>query len=330
MSKENILVTGATGFLGMHTVRALLQDAYRVRAFVQNGQDTKQLEALGVPYTLGDLLNKTDLDKAIQGCNIVIHAAAMTNVLPGRNAKVRAVNIDGTRNMVEIAKRHKIQRFIHIGTANSLGYGSKEHPGDESKPGNCAKYKLDYIDSKLAAQAFILAQVKDHSFPALVLNPTFMIGPGGTINGSNQLIIHVSKRNKIIYPRGGRNYVAVKDVARGIANAVSMGKIGECYILGNKNLSYKEIFGMIATNGGKSLKLFPIPPFILKSVGFMAEVIGKLSAKTPTFSYALAKMSCDEHYYSAAKAVKEITLPQTPLHDAIKEAIDWNRSQNLI
>jgi len=329
MAKEKILVTGATGFLGMHIVKTLISDGWQVCGLVQAGQDTGLLDELGVSYFIGDLLNKADLDKAIATCKIIVHTAAITDILPGRSKKLFTVNYEGTRNLVSLAIKHRVKRFIHVGTANSFGYGSKENPGDEKTSSGNAKYKLDYIDSKLAAQEFILQQVKVNGFPALIVNPTFMLGPGGVNSGSNQLIINVCRRKKLIYPRGGRNYVPVKDVARGIANAIEMGRIGECYILGNINLSYKEIFKLIAETADIKLGLYPVPPIVLKASGIAAQFIAKLNGKKPEFSYALARMSCDENYYSAQKAIRELNMPQNSLQEAIKEAIEWNRSKKL-
>jgi dihydroflavonol-4-reductase len=186
------------------------------------------------------------------------------------------------------------------------------------------------MDSKFKAQQLILKEVKENSLPAIIVNPTFMFGPYDSAPSSGAMIVALHKGKVPGYTSGGRNYVCAKDAAVAIANALTKGRIGECYILGNQNLSYKEAFGKIASIIGVKPPSLPIPSAFAKLYGRVGSLIGTISGKAPAISYPLSRIACDEHYYSAKKAVQELELPQTPVEVGIKECFDWLKENNYL
>jgi dihydroflavonol-4-reductase len=325
-----ILVTGADGLLGSNLVRELLSRGHTVRAFVQPGRQQKTLAGLDIEKFNGSLVNKTEVENAAIGCHAIIHCAASTSVWPARSGVTNMVNVDGTRNILEAVKKHKIEKLIYIGTANSFGFGSKEAPGVEGNPYKSATYGLDYMDSKFKAQQLILNEVKENALPAVIVNPTFMFGPYDSNPSSGAMIVAVFKSKVPGYTAGGRNYICAKDAAVAIANALTKGRIGECYILGNQNLSYQEAFKKIASVVGVKPPSIPVPSVFAKLYGLMGSLIGKLSGKAPAISYPLARIACDDHYYSAAKAVQELDLPQTPVEVGIQECFEWLKENGYL
>jgi dihydroflavonol-4-reductase len=325
-----IFISGADGFVGSNLVRELLNRSHEVVAFVKEGDDPMTIKHLDIDIQYGDLLDTASITKAMKGCDAVVHTAANTAIWPYRSEIQNKINIGGTINMVDAAKTHGVLRFIHVGTANSFGFGSKAKPGDETRPYSSDIYGMDYMDSKYKAHQYILEEVRKNKFPAVVINPTFMFGPYPARLGSAKMIVSVYQKKVPGYTRGGRNYIAVKDVCVGIANALTMGTIGESYIVGHKNLSYKEVFTLIAQVVGVEPPKLAIPSFAAKSFGFVNTIAAKLTKQEPSVSYAMAQMSVDEHYYSARKAIEAIQLPQTPLETAIKESFDWLKEHNYI
>lgn len=318
-----IFITGADGMLGSNLLRKLLQEEHQIVTFLQPDRDIRTIENLAIEKKYGDILNKEDLIKAMAGCDIAIHMAANTNIWPSRSEIVRKVNIEGTSNVIEAVLNNKLKRLIYIGTANSFGYGSKENPGKEENPYKSYGYGLDYMDSKYEAQLLVLKEVKERQLPAVIVNPTFMLGAYDTKPGSGAMILAVYNKKVPGYSPGGRNYVYVNDVATAIVNAINRGKIGECYILGNRNMNYKEAFTLMADVVGVKPPKIKFPAFIAKSYGAISSAIANTFGTTPVVSYNMAKIACDGHYYTAEKAVKELGLPQTPVEHAIKEAFDW-------
>ncbi|MBK8702509.1 MAG: NAD-dependent epimerase/dehydratase family protein [Saprospiraceae bacterium] len=323
-----IIITGADGFVGSNLVRELLSRGHSLIAFVEEGRPTPTLEGLPIEKSYGNLLDPAGLRRAMRGCDALIHVAAVITIWPYRSSIQQRVNIEGTRHAMEAALAEGLKRVVHVGTANSFGFGGKADPGDETRPYQCGKYGLDYMDTKYAAQQLVLSMVKEKGLPALVVNPAFMIGPFASPKGTG-LIIEAVYRDKIKgYTRGGRCYVSVKDVCVAIANALEMGTVGECYILGNENLSYKEIFTAIAEVTGGKPPAGQLPGFLVKSYTWLATMWARLRGKQPLVSYPMGLMSLEEHYYSPAKARRELQLPQTPIKIAIQEAFDWMKQHD--
>lgn len=328
MSK--VLVTGADGMLGSNIVRLLLKNNYEVRVLLLPKSPSTSLDGLDIEKIEGNILSPQDVQAACNGCNAVIHTAANTNIWPNRSEIVRKVNYDGTVHLVQAAQNNNVERFVFIGTANSFGFGSKEQPGDETQPYRCEKYGLDYMDSKLAAQNYVLQQAADNDFPALTVNPTFMWGLYDSKPGAGEMIRAVYQGKVPGYAVGGRNYVHAQDVATAAVNALRMGRIGQSYIAGHRNMDYKEAFGLIATTIGVKAPTLPVPPFAGLLYGRIGSWYGNIFNKKPTVSYPMAQISCDGHYFTSAKAVKELAMPQTKIEIAITDCFNWMKENGIV
>jgi dihydroflavonol-4-reductase len=325
-----ILVTGGDGFLGSNIVRVLLNRGLEVRVFLQKSRTTGTLDDLKVEKCYGDLLVPDEVLEAVQGCDYVIHAAANTSIWPPRSALVRQVNFNGTVNVINAVLATKIKRLVAVGTANSFGSGSMTNPGNEKSPFTAGKYGLDYIDSKLQAQQAILDAVRDKGLNAVILNPTFMLGPYDAKPSSGALLLALYHKKIPGYTASGRNFVHVKDVAVAATNALIMGRSGECYIMANENILYKTFNELVANELNIKPPKFSIPkPFIL-FYGMVAQMMAILTGKPARISYAIARISLDANFYSGEKAVKELELPQTPIRIAVREAFAWFRENGYL
>lgn len=325
-----ILVTGADGFVGSNLVRELLNRGHEIVAFVHHGQHPHTIEDLPITFSHGDVLYPDTIHQAIQGCDGLVHSAAHLGVWPYRSKIQRKVNIDGTLNVMEAALEHGLKRIVFIGTANSYGYGDRQNPGDETRPYNSGHYGLGYMDTKREAQDLVLSMVKEKELPAVVVNPTFMFGPYADMSGARMMIEKILHKKLAGYTPGGRNYVAVKDVCVGIANALERGKIGECYLLGNHNMNYQEIFNAISEVVGVPPPKKAIPSFLVLAFGSIATVLARLKGTPPEISYRMCRISIDENFYSPEKARQELGLPQTPIKVAIQETYDWLRENGKL
>ena len=324
-----ILVTGADGFLGSNVVRELLSRGHQIRALIHPQSQSTTLEGLPIETYKGDLLKPESVIEAAKGMDAIIHTAANTKTWPPRCKSHSAVNIDGTKNILEAARKNNVKRMVYVGTANTFGSGPKENPGKEDNPYNSAHYKLGYMDSKYQAHQLVLAAI-EKGLPAVIVNPTFMFGPHDSGPSSGAMILAIYKGKTPGYPPGGKNYIYVKDSAIGVCNALTMGRIGESYILGNENLSYKEAFELIARQTGVKPPRISMPKFVVLAYGALSSFVGKVFKIEPSVNYPMARVSCDGHYYSPAKAVRELQLPQTPVATAIDEAFKWFKENNKI
>ncbi len=326
---KRILVTGADGLLGSNLVRELLNRGYIVRAFIQPGRTVNTLDGLAIEKFEGDLLSKNSVATALMDCHYMIHAAASTSIWPPRSEVVRKINIEGTQNIAECALEAGIERMVYVGTANSYGFGSKENPGREENSYKAYKYEMDYLDSKLEAHQIVIETVKK-GLNAVIVNPTFMIGPFDSKPGSGSMIIALFKKKIMGIPKGGRNYIYVKDAAIAVANALTMGRPGQGYILGNANLSYQEAFTLMGNTIGVTPPKRKIPDWLVLLIGYLSSVKAKITGMQPIISLQVAKIAIDDHYFTPKKAIEELELPQTPLEVAILEAFEWFKENRYL
>ena len=144
------------------------------------------------------------------------------------------------------------------------------------------------------------------------------------------MILAIAQGKVPACPKGGKNYINTKDVAVAIANALSMGRIGECYLLGNENLTFKEAFVRIANELGAKAPANTIPDFMVKFYGGLMGTLAKIFRFEPTVSYRASRVSCDQHYYTSQKAIEELQLPQTPIEEGVRDFYNWYLLQKAL
>lgn len=332
-----VLVTGANGFLGRHLVAELLRRGYPVRALVRPGSPASvalpPLHALPIEVcelNLAQVVRKAALADAIGGCGAIIHAAAVAQVNPARSRAVREANIHGTEQALRLARKGGVERLVYIGTANVFGFGSKEQPGDETRPYAGRRYGLDYMDSKRAATDRVLAAVAREQLPAVLVHPTFMLGPGDAKPTSNALLLELHRGRLPGYPLGGKNYVHVHDVAVATVNALTRGRVGEAYILGHENLTYKEAFALLAGVLGVAPPRWPLLPALANLYSGLCELQTRLTGRPTPVNAAMVAVANDGHYFSAAKARAELALPQTLIAQAAADALAWFKAHHYV
>lgn len=317
-----ILVTGANGFLGSHIVRELLQQGYTVRAFVRPGSLAPTLEKKPMERVEGDLRDRSAVVRAAEGCQYIIHAGALASVNPARNKAIWDVNLGGTENVLRAARLTDIERLVYVGTANVFGFGTKEQPGDETRPYTGSHYGVDYMDSKQAATQRVLQA----GVPSVGVHPTFMLGSMDHKPTSGALLLGLYKGQIAGMPAGGKNYVYVADVATATVNALTMGRVGEQYILGHQNLSYAEAFALMAEVMACRPPRLKVPKGVAWVLGQLGNAHYQLTGKPARLNSAMVAVANDGHYFNPQKAIDELQLPQTPIRNAIQDTFDWFRA----
>ena len=332
-----VLVTGANGFLGRHLVAELLRRGYPVRALVRPGSLSSPalppLQSLPIEVCELDLsraAREAEQAAAAAGCGAIIHAAALAQVNPARNPAVWATNLAGTEQVLRLARKAGVARLVYVGTANVFGFGSRQRPGDETRPYAGHRYGLDYMDSKRAATDLVLRAVADEQLPAVLVHPTFMLGPGDAKPTSGALLLELRAGRLPGYPLGGKNYVHVHDVAVATVNALTQGRVGESYILGNENLSYKESFGLMADVLGVAAPRWPLLPALANCYGVLSAWKAALTGRPAQVNPAMIAVANDGHYFTPQKARTELGLPQTPVRQSMVEAFDWFKAHGYV
>ncbi|WP_343702346.1 NAD-dependent epimerase/dehydratase family protein [Chitinophaga sp.] len=320
---HKVLVTGANGFLGANLTRELYRMGYEVKAMVRPSADLKSIADIPCEIFFGRIDNVEDVLQAMEGCNIVIHTACITEQWAISFEEYERVNFTGTQYVVEACLRRQVDKLVYVSTANTIGPGSREKPGNELNGFTLFNANSGYINSKYLAQQYVLEQVERRGLNAVVVNPTFMIGPNDSKPSSGKLLLYGLHKKVLFYPPGGKNFVHIHDVCKGILNAIQLGKAGECYLLAGANLSYREFFNLLYARTRKPALMIRIPPLLLKLGGIIGTLAGKITGTTQKLNYSAAFLLCLQNYYTGQKSERELQLQYAPIDAAIAEALNW-------
>jgi dihydroflavonol-4-reductase len=322
-----VLITGANGFLSGHIIRELLRCGHTVRAMMRSGAKAPGISGLKIETVSGNITDKKDCEMAVAGCDVVIHAAADTNQWYRRIEDYYPVNVEATANIIGAAARENCKRLIFVSTANTMGFGTLAMPGNESTPVSPLFMKSGYARSKFLAQELVLKAVKAHGMDAVVVNPTFMIGPIDHNPHSGRIFNMVLNKRVVICPPGGKNFVDVRDAAKGIVSAMKTGKPGECYLIAGENISFREFFLKTARLSGQKPLLVSIPEFMLILPGLCGTIFRFLGIQTE-LSYTNARILCVNNYYDNSKAVRYLGLSCSGIDKTIRDYLSWRMTQS--
>jgi dihydroflavonol-4-reductase len=326
-SPDLVLVTGATGFFGGNLARGLVERGTRVRVLVRQGR--RPVALAGLPYETadGDIRDEQALARAVRGCRQVYHAAASIRFWCRNQIEydeVRDVNVGGTRRVLRAAAHAGVERVVYVSTVDAIGLPPPGEIADETTDWPPGRILTIYAITKREAEA--LAASADVA--TVVVNPCFMIGPLDPKPSSGRLLLPLTRGPIVFAPRGGgNNFVDVRDVVAGTIAAMERGRPGERYILGHANLTYRELFSRALAVLGRHPLLLTTPRACVLGAGLAMEVVGRLTGREPALPLSLARVACAGHYYDAAKAIRELDLPQTPIDVALRDGYAWYRSR---
>lgn len=322
----HVFITGATGFIGASIARELLADGHNVRALVRNSSTTGNLEGLAVTPLQGDLHDRQQLARQMEGCDWVFHVAADYRLwCPDPRAMYHA-NVDGTRTVLAAAQDAGVKRVVYTSSVGTLGNPGDGTPGTETTPVTLADMVGDYKKSKFLAEREAEKFV-DKGLDLIIVNPSTPVGPYDIKpTPTGKIIVDFLNRKMPAYLDTGLNLIAVEDCARGHILAAEKGRTGEKYILGNRDLTLREIFSQLEQLTGLSAPRVRLPYTPILLAAYMNEALARLTGKEPLIPLAGVQMARKFMFFDASKAVRELGLPQTPVEQALKRAIDWFRA----
>lgn len=327
---NKIFVTGAGGVLGANIVHELCQRGYEVSVFVRKNTDISAIKHLPIQKIYGDICNKHTLKDAVAGHDGVIHAAAITAQWGVSFDTYEKVNVGAVQSLVEACKAHQIKRFILVSTANTMGAGSLDDPGSELNGFTFFKARSGYINSKYLAQQYVLEQVARFQFPAVIVNPAFILGAYDQKPSSGQIILIGNKKRILWYPPGGKNFVHAADAASATVNALQRGTIGDCYLLAGENLSYRDFFKKLQQHQGLHAIMIRIPKWLLHTASIANTILATIFHRQAKLNYTAAYMLCRHNYYSGKKSERELGIIYQSAEQAIATACQYFTQRGLL
>ncbi len=328
---RRILVTGATGFVGSVLVPELGETygAGNVSALVLPGDKIPRSWAdLPVRVIRGDIADAQAVRDAVAGHSHVIHLAGLISYWRGDLDRLRRVNRDGVRSVVDACLACGVKRLVHISSVGAIGFHRDGTPADEETPFNWPD-SLYYMVTKHEGQDIVEAAVRERGLPAVILNPASIMGPGDhdPRTPHNRLYRSIGRKRLFGSFAGGLSVVDVRDLAAIILKALDRGRIGERYLVVGANLRYPDVIRMISRACGRRAFPFPIPAAAVTAAGGILELASRVTGRRPLLTAAYGRLSGWEAYASNAKSRAEFEHEYLPIEKTIADGwtyYDWS------
>jgi dihydroflavonol-4-reductase len=321
------LVTGGTGFVGANLVRELLASGATVRVLARPAGDRRALQGCAVEIAEGDLLDVASVERAVAGARHVYHVAADYRLWARDPRALFRANVDGTRHVLRAAAEAGAVRIVYTSTVGALGIPKDGAAGDEATPVSLGDMIGPYKASKFLAER-VADEMAARGAPVVIVNPSAPIGPWDVKpTPTGQMIVDFLAGRMFASVDTGLNLVHVRDVARGHVQAAERGRPGQKYILGHENVPLLDLLRRLAALTGLPGPRLRIPYAVAWMAAAGMEGVARLTGRPPRVALTAVRMARKRMYFSPTKAVAELGLPQTPVDEALRDAVDWFRAR---
>ena len=325
---KTAFVTGGTGFLGINLLHELCRQGWEITALHRPTSNLKYIQHLPIQLAEGSITDPVSLDKAIpEGTEVIFHLAGDTNQWSKRNEQQRAINVDGTRYMVEAAIKKKVPTFIH--TSSIAAWGPVRGLTDENTPQNGATSWINYEKTKWEAEQEALKGIAQ-GLKVVVINPGSILGPYDTSSWASMFV--VLKENQVPgVPPGTNTFVHVNDVVQAHILAVEKGQNGHNYLIAGENTSIQALAAEISRQLGRQKIPPKLPLSLMKLFAWFMGIGAFFSGKPPSVTPEIVSfMSRPEYAFSNAKALKELGYQMTPWQQGVKECYEWMTKGRIV
>jgi dihydroflavonol-4-reductase len=323
------LVTGGTGFIGSHIVRELNKGGHRARVLHRKSSKLTALEEVEFESAIGDILDMDSLLAASEGCDWVFHVAAVADYWRAEQSQMFEANVEGTRRVLEAAKRVGVKRVVFTSSAAAVGQLPNGQPADETVAFNLPPSEFPYGYSKVLAERVVHDAVAAGQ-DVVIVNPVVVMGPADLNMISGSFITQVKQFGRFTpISSGGLSVVDVRDVARWQVLAAEQGQTGERYILGAANYDYTQWFAMIAEVVGVPRPFFRAPNFILPFVATAVDMLRRYGIQTPVDADQV-RLGGRDVYFDCRKAWEAFGKPEIDMMQSLDDTYEWYRGQGLV
>lgn len=329
------LVTGAAGHLGSQIVAQLCAQKKKVRALVLEGDPNASRLPAEVAQFVGDVTDLKSLEPAFAVRRnqklIVIHAAGIVSIASKYDPKIYRVNVQGTRNVVDLCCEKKVKRLVHVSSVHAIPERPRGEIIAETDLFDPALVEGVYAKTKAEATQYVLNAARTRGLDACVVHPSGISGPGDPGRGHiTQLVIDYCNGSLSAGVDGGYDFVDVRDVAAGIVSCCERGRKGECYILSNRYFTVADLFEIFhEVTGKRRIRTF-LPLWFAKGTAGVAEAWYKMKKQPPLYTaYSLYTLSSNAEF-SHEKASRELGYTTRPFRQTIEDTVRWLRAEGRI
>ncbi|WP_295996512.1 hopanoid-associated sugar epimerase [Rugamonas sp.] len=331
MADDDILVTGATGFLGSAVVRRALARGLRVRVLARDDSPRRNLAQLPVRIVSGDMRDPAAMLRACAGVRHVFHVAADYRLWAAHPEEIVAANTSGTETVMRAAQQCGVERVVYTSSVATLRVAGATAPVGEEAAMSAAEAIGGYKRSKVLAEQLVLGRVADHGLPAVIVQPSTPVGPRDVRpTPTGRIVIEAASGRMPAFVDTGLNLVHVDDVAEGHFLALERGVIGERYILGGQDVSLQQMLGDIAALSGRRAPSLRLPRWPLYPLAHLAEAVARRTGREPFVTVDGLKMSRHRMYFSSDKARRVLGYAPRPYQDGLRDALAWFREAGYV
>lgn len=319
-----VFVTGGTGFIGGEVVRQLRERGDDVVCLVRNPEKGKKVAELGCELTAGDLSDAEALRAGMEGCDAVVHAAAMYEVgIPAKqHPAMWEANVAGTERVMEAALAAKVSRIVYVSTCGVFGNTHKkvvdetyEHPGLE--------FTSYYEETKLEAHRIVKRMIAEQGLPAIIVQPGGVYGPDDTSQVADLLKeFFAGKLPLLPFPELGICLTHVADIADGILLALDKGKLGEIYVISGPATTMREAIETVAKVSGRKPPKRDLPTGLLKAMAPLGPVVGKLMGQPPNLRELISSGDGVTFWASYDKAARELGYAPRGMEEGLRQTLE--------
>ncbi len=318
-----VFVTGATGFIGRHLVRRLVEDGHSVRCLVRKNSRTKPLERLGVRLEFGDVNNPAALREGMQGCDWLFHLANLYSMWEPDRSRFTRINIDGTRNVLQAALETGLKKVVYISTVAVYGRPAQS-PFDEDSPAG-PRFFSEYARTKAVANEIAWDYYHRFQLPLVVLYPGIVLGAGDE-KASGHYIQDIIRRRvpSTIFHHSRAAYVSVHDLVDAMLSAAEKPQtVGQKYLIGCETLDGRRYASLISEVSGVPLPLFRLPDWIVLAAAYLLTGVSQVIRRPPLWGLSIdAGWTLKNGFcIDGSKAERELEIHYTPIRIALAEAI---------
>ncbi len=318
---QRALVMGASGNVGACVTRHLAANGADVRVLLRKSSSTKGIDGLDVERCYGDLFDTAAVAAAMADRDVVYYCVVDTRAELRDPAPLFKTNVEGLRNVLEVAVHANLQRFVFLSTIGTIAVGANGESVDEDTPFNWSDQAGSYIESRRAAEELVLSYVADHGLPAVVTNVSNPYGPPDWQPRQGMFVKLAAQGKLPFYVRGvGSEVVGIDDVADGLLLASQRGRIGQRYIISERYMTQRELVTVAAQAVGARPPRLGIPMALVYAFARMSDAAGRLMHRDFPMSMQSARLVELTSPASHAKATRELGWHPTPTEDSIERA----------
>lgn len=318
-----VAITGGNGHIGSAIIEELIRRNYKIKALANTNKDF--LLSKGIELVEGSIHDQHAVSNLLSGCDYLIHCAAIISIDGDPHGHVRKTNVEGVKNLLEVAQSKPLKRIIHVSSIHALDQLPIDEKLDENRrfvSDQAIEYDKSKRDGQLVVNEFVKA-----GLPIITVLPTAVYGPPNHAKcKQNSAFISMSKGKLPVVFHGGFNWVDVRDVAQSICNALHQGQIGENYILGGHYYTLKEQSKIVGTVVNKSLICVAVPIKLVKAFIPFIKTYYKITKKPASVTKeSIEVLEFSNKHISSEKAIKELNHQMRSMEESIKDLLIWEK-----